>query len=236
MCAEKREPTSNTITQDYREKRVRQIEHIPGNWPSFAYILRMILTFCFMLVPAEENEDQICEIVKQLNSDLGLASSDGFTVLTREKQGFSQFHVSLTKLFFLRDFQIRPFVQSVRKAIRMKPFVMSLSSPQVFTNEDKTRSFCSLLVQHGYSQIVQIIHMLDSVLGSYKKDPYYNPPVPHCTIGSRVGDLSNEAKQRKIYGNEYVEVDYDEEDEGAIREKVQCIYLSIGNQTHEICF
>ena len=158
-----------------------------------------------------------------------------FKLLNEEEHGFKQCHVSLTKLFFLREFQIDPFVRDVKKSIRAKPFGMSLSQPQIFTNEDKSRSFCSVLVQRGFSSVVQLIHQLDEVLQKYQKQVYYDPPVPHCTIGSCLGDYSTKAKELGIYGNEYREVDeFDSDDEDTIEECVNCIHLLIGNRHFSI--
>ena len=58
-----------------------------------------------------------------------------------------------------------------------------------------------------------------------------DPPIPHCTIGSYVGDLSTEAKEKGIYGNTYVESEeYDSDDDNRIEECVDTVYLSIGNR------
>ena len=112
---------------------------------------------------------------------------------------------------------------------------MSLSQPQIFTNEDKSRSFCSILVQRGFNSVVQLIHQLDVVLQKYQKQVYYDPPVPHCTIGSCLGDCSHKAKELGIYGNEYQEVDeFDSDDEDTIEEYVNSIHLLIGNRHFSI--
>lgn len=154
--------------------------------------------------------------------------------MSSETQGFNRFHVSLTRLFFLRGFQIESFVNSVRQAVTTPAFYISASQTRIFTNEDKSRSFCSLLIQRGFNKVVDIIHQLDEVLVKYKKEKFYDPPVPHCTVGSVVGDLSEEAKKLGIFGNETEEEDEEEIEEEAIEQKVCSIILSIGNQNHII--
>lgn len=185
-------------------------------------------------MPPEEAGDKAKGIIRSVNAQFD-ADTTPFRSLTEEKQGFNKYHISLTKLFFLRDFQISPFVSSVRNAVRASPFQVTLSSPHVFTNEDKTRSFCSVLVQRGFNSVVKIIRQLDAVLEKYKKDTYYSPPIPHCTIGSCVGDKSEKAKELGIYGNDVEEEDeYDSDDEDCIEFEVDAFYLCIGNQTHTI--
>lgn len=170
-----------------------------------------------------------------MNKRLNLNNSDCIISLTEEKQGFNQYHISLSKLFFLRHFQIDTFVNTIRKSIKMKPFSISLSGSYLFTNEDKSRSFCSILVQKGFNNIVQLIKQIDSIMEKYKKEVYYSPPIPHCTIGSCVGDLSEQAIENNIYGNEYIEVDdYDSDDENLIEEMIDCLHVSIGNQDYKI--
>lgn len=185
-------------------------------------------------MPTEEGGEKVEQIIEAVNRRCG-SEEGNFRPLVNEKQGFNKYHVSLTKLFFLRDFQISPFVQSVRAAVKASPFQITLSSSYVFTNEDKSRSFCSVLVQKGFNSVVKIIRQLDSVLEKYKKEIYYSPPIPHCTIGSCVGDLSEKAKELGFYGNDVVEVDdYDSDDEDCIELDVNEIFLSIGNQTYTI--
>lgn len=170
-----------------------------------------------------------------MNERLHLTEEHGLQPLTTEKEGFNQFHISLSKLFFLRHFQIDSFVNSLRQSIKVKPFTISLSGSQLFTNEDKSRSFCSILVQKGFHSIIQLIKQIDSILTKFKKEVYYNPPVPHCTVGSCIGDLSEQAKEEELYGNEYKESDeYDSDDENLIEFTVDSIHVSIGNQDYEI--
>lgn len=170
-----------------------------------------------------------------MNGMLNLDGIQQLKPLTKETQGFNKYHISLSKLFFLRQFQIDSFVKSIRQTVKMKPFSISLSGSQLFTNEDKSRSFCSILVQKGFNQVIQLIKQIDTVLKKYKKDVYYSPPVPHCTIGSCVGDHSELARKKSLYGNDYVEVDeYDSDDENMIDLFVKSIHVSIGNQDFEI--
>lgn len=170
-----------------------------------------------------------------MNDLLNLDDIQQIQPLTKETQGFNKYHISLSKLFFLRHFQIDSFVKAIRQTVKMKPFSVSLSGSQLFTNEDKSRSFCSILVQKGFNQVIQLIKQIDTVLEKYKKDVYYSPAVPHCTVGSCVGDHSELARKESIYGNDYVEVDeYDSDDENMIELSVESIHVSIGNQDFEI--
>ena len=170
-----------------------------------------------------------------MNKTFQLDDKNKIQALTVEKNGCRVFHISLSKLFFLRHFQIDSFVNSLRQSIKMKPFAITLSGSQLFTNEDHSRSFCSILVQKGFNNVVQLIKQIDAFLVKYKKECYYSPPIPHCTIGSSVGDLSEKARQKHIYGNEYIEEDdYDSDDENLIDLFVDRIHVCIGNQDFEI--
>ena len=170
--------------------------------------------------------------LEDMNETLGLHGENRLVALTEEKKGCNVYHVSLTKLFFLREFQIEPFVRDVRKAIRAPSFLMTLSDPQVFTNEDKSRSFCGIPVQGGLGIVLQLIRQFDEVLTSYHKEVYYDPPIPHGTIGSCVCDLSSLAKKHGLYGNEYKEEE--EVTDMEVEVSVDSVFLSIGNKTYRI--
>lgn len=176
--------------------------------------------------------DDLDRFLQDVNETLGLREANRFVPLTAEKKGCNICHVSLTKLFFLREFQIEPFVRDVRKAIRAPPFLMTLSDPQVFTNEDKSRSFCGVPVQGGLGLVLQLIRQFDEVLTSYHKEVYYNPPIPHGTIGSCVCDLSSLAKEHGLYGNEYK--GDEETTDTEVEVSVDSVFLSIGNKIYRI--
>ena len=180
----------------------------------------------------EEATAFVNKTINHLNKQLNLKVPNQFRPLPSETQGFNHFHVSLTRLFFLRSFQIEPFIRNVRQAMTVPSFYLSASQVHIFTNEDKSRSFCSLLIQRGFNKVIDLIHQLDEVLVKYKKEKFYDPPVPHCTVGSVVGDLSNTARELGIFGNETEEDDEEEIDEHALEQYVCSIVLSIGNQTH----
>lgn len=170
--------------------------------------------------------------LEDMNETLGLEGENRFVSLKEEKKGCNIFHVSLTKLFFLREFQIEPFVRDVRKAVRAPSFLMTLSDPQVFTNEDMSRSFCGVPVQGGLGIVLQLIRQFDEVLTSYHKEVYYDPAIPHGTIGSCVSDLSFLAKKYSVYGNEYK--GGEETTDTEVEVSVDSVFLSIGNKTFRI--
>ena len=60
-------------------------------------------------MPSEEEGEKAKGIIRSINAQFD-ADTTPFRSLTEEKQGFNKYHISLTKLFFLRDFQISPFV------------------------------------------------------------------------------------------------------------------------------
>ena len=89
-------------------------------------------------MPAEENEQTVHNIIEEMNERFQLETSNCIIPLINEKTGFNQYHISLSKLFFLRHFQIDSFVNSLRQSLKMKPFSISLSGSKLFTNVDKS--------------------------------------------------------------------------------------------------
>ena len=93
-------------------------------------------------------------------------------------------------------------------------------------------SFCGVPVQGGLGIVLQLIRQFDEVLTSYHKEVYYDPAIPHGTIGSCVSDLSFLAKKYSVYGNEYK--GGEETTDTEVEVSVDSVFLSIGNKTFRI--
>jgi hypothetical protein len=52
-------------------------------------------------------------------------------------------------------------------------FELSFSSFKIFQNDDKTRSFFSLVVDRGSENVCQVIQKVDEVFSQYKLPVYY---------------------------------------------------------------
>ena len=90
--------------------------------------------------------------------------------------GDTELHVSLSRPFPIRDFDIEPVVAGIRRAIaaaRVAPFLLSFDSTRLFGNDDGTRVFLALAVDLGEASVLRLIDAVDTALSAYGLPVYY---------------------------------------------------------------
>ncbi|KAL9553016.1 hypothetical protein MBANPS3_003481 [Mucor bainieri] len=92
-------------------------------------------------------------------------------------------HISLSRPVYLRKYQLTPFTRSIKAALRdTKRFDVSFAQVSHLTNDEKTRSFLTLEIGHGYNQLLKSMKHVDNVMREYHKPVFYNPPRFHASI------------------------------------------------------
>ncbi|KAK4520173.1 uncharacterized protein ATC70_008304 [Mucor velutinosus] len=92
-------------------------------------------------------------------------------------------HISLSRPVYLRKYQLAPFTRSIKAALRnIKRFDVSFAQVSHLTNDEKTRSFLTLEIGHGYNQLFKCMKHVDNVMREYHKPVFYNPPRFHASI------------------------------------------------------
>jgi hypothetical protein len=67
-------------------------------------------------------------------------------------------------------------------------FRFIVGEPCLFANDERTRSFVSLGIGEGDSQMCALIVCIDSVLRRYSQPEYYQNPQNHITVASMLGN------------------------------------------------
>jgi 2'-5' RNA ligase len=99
-------------------------------------------------------------------------------------------HISLSRTVALRQHQIDPFIQLLRSSFEEEhSFEASLDGYEVFTNDEHSRSFMSLSVALGKSQICNLIKKVDHALAQFRLPAFYSDGRPHVTIGWVLDDV-----------------------------------------------
>ncbi|XP_044269184.1 U6 snRNA phosphodiesterase [Tribolium madens] len=156
------------------EGRLRSFPHERGNWATYVYI------------PYEANEG-----LQRLISRI----ADLSQVENIELKFFDSFHLSLTRTVVLRHHLIEPFVNTIRENIsHFNKFIVMFDSLEVYTNEEKTRTFLGLQIKTGYDSLVKLIQCLDHCLGEFKLQKFYENPSFHISIAWCLGDATEKFK------------------------------------------
>ncbi|KAK8808590.1 hypothetical protein WA158_008491 [Blastocystis sp. Blastoise] len=187
----------NDSTKKVKRKRtdyekVRTFQHIDGNWPSIIYInIRVHKKIMTKLLKIKDYMNKVIESYYKSEDEI-----PEMKLLTDEKTGNTSIHVSLSKAFVLKKYQISSFYEALKNELKYyKKFKYSLKPFRFFLNDTHTRSFGSLLVKDGYYYIKRIISSIDSVMKRYNKAIYYSPAIPHATICSVAIDIEQHLKE-----------------------------------------
>lgn len=110
-------------------------------------------------------------------------------------------HISLSKVFTLRNVEKQPFVQDLSiKVGEFESFMVSLTRDVetssgsktkaatantefcFFSNESQTTGFAGLSVVLGGDEVRNLIRLVDDIVLSYQKEPFYKPAKPHLSL------------------------------------------------------
>lgn len=157
--------------------RVRSFPHMRGNWPSFVHVP-------FSL---EEHDLASC-IVSYHQSLCTLLLPHG--VGTLHMADPLRVHISLSRTLPIRHHWIEPLVCSLKNCIGgHKRFIISFSGPEVYCNDEKTRSFIGLKVSKGHNKLCALVRDVDECFSKFGLQPFYKDPVFHISVCWCLGDI-----------------------------------------------
>ncbi|XP_063917753.1 uncharacterized protein LOC135133306 isoform X3 [Zophobas morio] len=185
--------------------RIRSFAHERGNWVTYAYI------------PYESNEG----LQRLMSLVTSVAVPEDI-----ELKCFQDLHLSLTRTVILRYHWIDSFVSTLRDNLsHFTKFIIMLDHLEVYTNEEKTRTFIGLQVKTGYDALLKLVHCLDNCLGEFKLPKFYENPSFHISIAWCLGDNTEKLKSLLPYLNRDLELlmsEYSQENWYTYVEQILC--------------
>ncbi|KAI8144110.1 U6 snRNA phosphodiesterase Usb1 [Fennellomyces sp. T-0311] len=156
-------PATKTDDPGRHQGRVRTKPHIENNWATHVYVE----------VPASGGIKQI----------VGPLISDQIHSLVQEGDDEGLLHISLSRAVFLKEHQLDSFAQSIREHVtQVGGFRITFAQVSVLTNDEKTRSFITVEVGAGYSELLSILKSVDAVMEKFKRPVFYKPPRFHASV------------------------------------------------------
>lgn len=156
---------------DLHKGRTRSFPHKRGNWASYIYIS----------YPEEENLTTLISrfIAECPVSDLHVCDD---------------FHISLSRTVTLMYHLITPFTKLLQNAVdSIVSFDLGFESVKIYCNEEKSRTFVSLAVDHfSNKSLLKIVDNVDDILADYKLPTFYDNPSLHMSILWANGDKKAE--------------------------------------------
>lgn len=146
--------------RDQHNGRVRTFAHEPGVWASYAFV-------------SGSTQPELGQLISTVCADCPYLNP----------QDPNLCHVSLSRTVKLRHHWIQPIVDALR--VKFAPvchFSIFLGSLEVYTNEEKTRTFLGLKVHRGVEQLKRLVVEVDACLTEYELPLFYEDPSFHMSL------------------------------------------------------
>ncbi|CAK9828185.1 U6 snRNA phosphodiesterase 1 [Anthophora retusa] len=191
------------------EGRLRSFKHERGNWATLIYI---------NYEPSETMFSWISTILEEMPVKCNIFSE--------------QFHISITRTLILKFHWIESFVEETKKLCKQTDqFTLELLNVQVYTNEEKIRTFLGIECIDCKGILTHFVKNLNKILAEYELPPFYEDISYHISfmwcLGNEVAALSDHMYALTTKLNQFL-VDHPEER----YIHVTTIYLRIGNKLY----
>mmetsp|Transcript_2543 Transcript_2543/g.3226 ORF Transcript_2543/g.3226 Transcript_2543/m.3226 type:complete len:229 (+) Transcript_2543:112-798(+) len=162
------------------EVRTRNFEHVDGNWPTHIYIP----------VPKA-----VCEGDLEKSAFKILSGNSNLNPIHPQ----ADLHLSLSRCFTLREHQLEQFRNDLQDELEnVSQFKINFENEcQIFLNDQKKTSFACALVNVGFENVCKVIDRVDQVLEQYRKQKYYENPMPHVSFAWTVGNVAGCAEWKR---------------------------------------
>lgn len=155
--------------------RIRSFSHFPGNWAMHVFI------------PFKANvhfESLVASVIECLSATL---SCDVHMLPCDE------LHLSVSRTVPIRHYWIEPIVEQLRNGLStMHRFVSVLQCPELYTNDEKTRSFVALKIMSDYKKFQDIVNVVDDIFKDFSLSAFYKDPSFHVSIAWLLGDICSD--------------------------------------------
>ncbi|KAF9304781.1 poly(U)-specific 3'-to-5' RNA exonuclease [Mortierella antarctica] len=188
MFKDRERPADNP---DKHQGRVRSRPHIDGSWPVHVYLDVKLSEEMFDIVSSftESARKLVPKTISMLQSIQAVRADPKATPIeAKSADDATELHISLTRPIYLQALHIGRFVSDVREAFKgKKRFNVSFAGLQTFSNDDKTRSFLSLRIGSGHSELERLLVEMDEIVERYAQPKFYEEPEFHASFAWAVG-------------------------------------------------
>ena len=187
--------------------RIRSFGHEPNNWATYVYI---------------DLQDCELDVVKD------------FIVKALDLEPIDHHHLSISRVVSFRHHWIEPFIQSIKSQLEHnRSFFLSLDKLQVYTNDDRTRTFVGLEASAGVKDLQKLTYSVDKCLKEFNLPSFYYPPSFHVSLGWCLGDMRAVIRS-KLQETELKLVDILDDDDDLGRCVVKHVNCKSGNKIYEV--
>ncbi|KJE92995.1 hypothetical protein CAOG_03861 [Capsaspora owczarzaki ATCC 30864] len=99
-------------------------------------------------------------------------------------------HISVTRPLVVSHAKLSPLLDRMRARLRHQHggIVVDLADVEFFVNDERTRTFVSLMVRRGLTGLKPLVKQVDAVLRDFPLQEFYDEPRFHLSVAWCVGD------------------------------------------------
>ncbi|KAJ2007333.1 poly(U)-specific 3'-to-5' RNA exonuclease [Coemansia thaxteri] len=109
-------------------------------------------------------------------------------------------HISLTRPFYLQRHQLSEFARELESSVGgMGPIAVGFGGLSTYTNEQQTRGFVAVDVDHGEESIRRVLDRVNLVVKKFGKRRFYRSPRFHASL--LAVKLAGDREMSEIWGS-----------------------------------
>ncbi|XP_076449710.1 U6 snRNA phosphodiesterase 1-like isoform X2 [Babylonia areolata] len=154
--------------------RVRSFPHVEGNWASFVYIP----------VSADERLNSFADKLLTVLQPLNFERMDDL-------------HISLSRTVCIRHHWISPLTESLKEKFQqLHSCYCDVGSVEMYTNDEKSRTFISMEVNPEENNLMEYISVVDTCFREFDLPSFYENPSFHISLIWCVGDVISQITKK----------------------------------------
>ena len=177
-------PQHGSTPQVSADGRVRSFPHVEGNYAGFVYVpLRGIEGLEAASVAATK-------IAQETLNKKWREGGSGRGQCLLHRIPVQDLHISVSRTFALRRVEIKRVVDDLRRTLNAIPcFDAAVSGIDLYSNDDRTRSFVGLSLSVGAARMQTTTRAVDYALSTVHVEPFYEEMRFHVSVAWFAGAL-----------------------------------------------
>lgn len=166
--------------QDLHVGRIRTFPHVEGNYAALVYITVPTPSKCHNTLEAilQICKSNIPDLQPMTDADVRHAKNCSEGTLVQPS-----YHLSLSRVVPVRYPHIQPLLASLKEHLaKTERFKISFGQLDAFENDERTRSFMSLLVDQGCKQVCRAVRRTDKAFLEHGLQTFHKDPRPHVSL------------------------------------------------------
>ncbi|CAM6101406.1 unnamed protein product [Calypogeia fissa] len=184
--------------------RIRSFPHVEGNYALHVYIPVTLPSYASnevrQLIQRALKAYPGLRVLEEDLAEPSVGDYGGMEVHSRSSERLKldmEYHISLSRTVPIRIHHIESITSMLRRKFSSQNrYLAGFDSWEVFTNDEKTRTFLSLeITTAGLLEIQKQVTLVDDVFRLHNLPTFYKDPRPHISLAWALGEVSSSVQR-----------------------------------------